>query len=59
MSRQTTADGGAASAPRVSDSEVRLARALVESLERHHQVPEEWIRSIAALPVPEDERGAA
>jgi len=42
----------------VSDSEVRLARALVMSFERDHQLPEQQIIAIAEFPLPEDDCGA-
>ena len=53
-----TTSRGAAAAPKVSDSEVRLARALVRSFERDHQLPGQQIIAIAALPLPVDECGA-
>lgn len=42
-----------------SDSEVRLARSLVRSYQRDHQVPDQQILAIAALPLPEDQTSAA
>lgn len=59
MSKKPTASGEAAAAPKVSDSEIRLARAVARSMKRDHEAPDEFVLAIAALPLPEDKQGAA
>lgn len=56
---ETSANGRAATAPDVPESRIRLARALVRSYKRDHQVPDEQVLAIAALPLPEDKHPAA
>lgn len=56
MSSETTTDQDPATIPHIPDSNIRLARALARSFERDHEVPDQWVLAIAALPLPEDGR---
>lgn len=56
MTTKPNAATETADAPRVSDSDIRLARALARSFKRDHETPDERLLAIAALPLPEDER---
>lgn len=59
MTTKPNAAAEATSAPRVSDSDIRLARALARSFKRDHETPDERLLVVAALPLPEDERDTA
>lgn len=58
MTTQASSTEPGSETARVSDSDIRLARALARSFERDHQEADERLLAIAALPLPED-RGAA